>query len=176
MKENIILKAHDLILENINKDSIVVDATCGNGHDTLFLAERVKLVYAFDIQEEAIHQTQNRLKDFNNVKYILDSHENILNYVTDYDGVIFNLGYLPGSDKLIKTNHKTTIKTLENLNQNKKGFILLVIYPGHLEGFIESVAITSWLDKKNIKYRVIRNPYKTEKESPYIIFWNYNSF
>ena len=35
----------------ITKDDVVVDATMGNGHDTLFLAKLAKQVYAFDIQE-----------------------------------------------------------------------------------------------------------------------------
>ncbi len=38
-----------------------MDATMGNGHDTLFLAKLAKQVYAFDIQEQALEKTQERL-------------------------------------------------------------------------------------------------------------------
>ena len=53
--------AHDFLAEVVTKDDIVVDATMGNGHDTLFLAKLAKQVYAFDIQEKALEKTQERL-------------------------------------------------------------------------------------------------------------------
>ena len=53
--------AHDFLAEVVNQDDIVVDATMGNGHDTLFLAKLAKKVYAFDIQEQALEKTQERL-------------------------------------------------------------------------------------------------------------------
>ena len=42
--------AHDFLREVITDQDTVVDATMGNGHDTLFLAKLAKEVYAFDIQ------------------------------------------------------------------------------------------------------------------------------
>ena len=53
--------AHDFLAEVVTQDDIVVDATMGNGHDTLFLAKLAKQVYAFDIQEQALENTQERL-------------------------------------------------------------------------------------------------------------------
>ena len=53
--------AHDFLSEVVTKEDIVVDATMGNGHDTLFLAKLAKKVYAFDIQEQALEKTQERL-------------------------------------------------------------------------------------------------------------------
>lgn len=53
--------AHDFLAEVVTQDDIVVDATMGNGHDTLFLAKLAKQVYAFDIQEQALEKTQERL-------------------------------------------------------------------------------------------------------------------
>ena len=51
-----------LLLESYVADaSIVVDMTCGNGHDTLFLRERLApraTLYAFDIQEPAVQATK----------------------------------------------------------------------------------------------------------------------
>ena len=52
--------AHDFLAEVVTQDDIVVDATMGNGHDTLFLSKLAKKVYAFDIQEQALEKTQER--------------------------------------------------------------------------------------------------------------------
>ena len=52
--------AHDFLAEVVTKEDIVVDATMGNGHDTLFLAKLAKKVYAFDIQKQALEKTQER--------------------------------------------------------------------------------------------------------------------
>lgn len=167
--------AHHILEKHINSNSIIIDATCGNGHDTLFLAQRVKLVHAFDVQEVAINHTKALTKDYNNVIYHHTSHENITELIPDYDGIIFNLGYLPGSDKKILTNYVTTIHTLDLIHDRHKGFVLIVAYPGHTEGLMESVAITSWLDKNRIKYEIIKTSQDTEKEPPFIYFWNYDN-
>ena len=53
--------AHAFLAEVVTKEDIVVDATMGNGHDTLFLAKLAKQVYAFDIQEQAVEKTRQRL-------------------------------------------------------------------------------------------------------------------
>ena len=53
--------AHTFLAEVVTKEDIVVDATMGNGHDTLFLAQLAKQVYAFDIQEQALEKTRKRL-------------------------------------------------------------------------------------------------------------------
>ncbi len=165
--------AHQIILNEVNKQSIIVDATCGNGHDTLFLAQHVKHVHAFDIQKAAIDQSKASTKDYPNITYHQKSHTTITKAVDDYDGVIFNLGYLPGKSHLVTTTYLTTIEALELLHKNKKGFILVVGYPGHIEGLKEVVAIQSFLDKHTIKYQVIKLPYETKNEAPFIFFWKY---
>ena len=64
--ERILPFARTLIQQHVSDDSIVIDATCGNGNDTHFLAQQVPNgnVYAFDIQDEAIKQTQLKIHDF----------------------------------------------------------------------------------------------------------------
>ena len=54
--------AHQFLAEVITKEDVVVDATMGNGHDTAFLAQLAGQVYAFDIQEQALVNTQERLE------------------------------------------------------------------------------------------------------------------
>ena len=52
-----------LLKEVIDKNSIVVDATAGNGNDTLFLAKTpAKKVFAFDVQNKAITNTNDLLE------------------------------------------------------------------------------------------------------------------
>ena len=55
--------AHTFLAEVVTKEDIVVDATMGNGHDTLFLAQLARKVYAFDIQEQAVEKTRQRLAE-----------------------------------------------------------------------------------------------------------------
>lgn len=144
--------------ENINKDDITIDATIGNGHDTAILAELSKFVYGFDIQELALVNTTNLLKEkgLSNYELINDSHENILNYIKDFKCIVFNLGYLPNSDKKITTTKKTTLKTLKSLTSYLKQnqFIIITCYPGHQEGKMEADAVLDFVGKLNSSFSV----------------------
>ena len=86
--------AHDFLAEVVTKEDMVVDATMGNGHDTLFLAKLAKKVYAFDIQEQALEKTQERLDQagMTNTQLILQGHETLDQFVTEVKAGIFNLG------------------------------------------------------------------------------------
>ena len=66
--------------ENVNKSDIVVDMTVGNGNDTLFLSGISKMVYGFDIQDEAINNTKRLLtqENVNNYKLFKESHDKIM--------------------------------------------------------------------------------------------------
>ena len=94
----------------LNKNSLAVDLTAGNGHDTLFLAERAGQVISIDVQEVAIESTKKRLEEHraNNVELICDSHERIGDYVEipKVDVFLMNLGYLPKGDKKKRRNGK----------------------------------------------------------------------
>ena len=91
MMESMIEFVHRRIEKN--NYNIAVDFTMGNGYDTLFLSGLANKVYSFDIQEQALVNTKERLKDVNNVELILDSHEHVDKYVDRIDVGIFNLGY-----------------------------------------------------------------------------------
>lgn len=153
--ERILPFAKSLITAHINENSTVVDATCGNGHDTLFLAQHVPNghVYGFDIQEAAIEVAREKVKDYHNTTLILDGHEHVSHYINEallpIDAAIFNLGYLPKGDKNIVTTSKTTIQAIESLFEMlaPEGIIVLVIYPGHPEGQIESNAVFNYLQQ-----------------------------
>lgn len=108
--------AHDFLVEKMNDQSIAIDFTMGNGYDTLFLAQRVKKVYAFDVQKAALEVTAKRLKEaqINNVELILDGHENAQNYIPYYDVGIFNLGYLPNLSHEITTQAQNDNQSFKN--------------------------------------------------------------
>ena len=105
---------HDLVESFASKEKSAVDATLGNGYDSLFLSPLFKKIYSFDIQDLAIKRSKERLKDCNNVEIIQANHMYIDNYVKEnIDLVTFNLGFLPGSDKKICTNSYTTINAIK---------------------------------------------------------------
>ena len=77
--------SHDFLAEVLDDESVAIDATMGNGNDTAFLAGLAKKVYAFDVQEQALEKTSQRLSDLGieNAELILDGHENLDHYVTE---------------------------------------------------------------------------------------------
>ncbi|MBF0778103.1 tRNA (mnm(5)s(2)U34)-methyltransferase [Streptococcus cuniculi] len=143
--------AHQFLAEVVTKEDVVVDATMGNGHDTLFLAQRAKKVVAFDIQEQALEKTRQRLQEAGlaNVELLLVGHEQLDRYVTDVKAGIFNLGYLPSADKSVITQPKTTLLALEKLCRQLVlgGRIAMMIYYGHEGGEIERDAVLDFVSR-----------------------------
>ncbi len=142
--------ARNLLEKAVNDGDAAVDATLGNGHDTVFLAKLVGetgRVYGFDIQEEAIAGSKERVNvsGFSNrVTFFQQGHENLLTCIpaeerSKITGAIFNLGYLPGSDKSVITKPNTTIAAIEQLLEimAPEGIIVIVIYHGHPGGEVE---------------------------------------
>ena len=131
----------------------VIDATMGNGHDTLWLCERVGdegRVYAFDIQEQAVENTRARLTAaglaHRAVLFCL-GHERMAEAVSGpVDAVVFNLGWLPGAPHAVTTRTETTLQAAEaGLRLLKPGGLMtLCVYPGHPEGARELAALTAW--------------------------------
>ena len=71
---------HHFIQNHVLPGDICIDATAGNGHDTVFLCHLVGSqgkVYAFDVQQQAIDRTRARLQEKQVhcfYELILDSH------------------------------------------------------------------------------------------------------
>ena len=148
--ERILPFARRLLEQAITPGDVVVDATLGNGHDTLFLAKLVGAtgkVYGFDIQAQAIKATNTRLANqelIERVSLFRKGHEQMKESIPAEEhgkitGAIFNLGYLPGGDKSIVTRSQSTISAVEQLLEimSPEGIIVLVIYHGHEEGAVE---------------------------------------
>lgn len=146
--------AHHLIGQALPKARIVVDATTGNGKDTLFLAEKSPenaIIYAFDIQRQALESTEELLSRHglnHKVKYILDSHANLREHITQpIDIVMFNLGYLPGGNHSITTQAESTILALKQCAElmSVGGLMTVTAYPGHSEGFRENSFVEEFI-------------------------------
>ena len=75
MIKKIVEIAHDYLLENIDKNYIGVDFTCGSGNDTKVLALNMKHVFSYDIQEEPILEAKELCKDLNNVSFYLNKYD-----------------------------------------------------------------------------------------------------
>jgi predicted methyltransferase len=178
--EQILPFAKSLLEKAVKSGDITVDATLGNGHDTLFLANMVGetgKVFGFDIQEEAIQTTKQRLQQnnlANRAVLLLEGHENLLHAIpTDFHGkvtgAIFNLGYLPGSDKTIVTKPETTIAAIQQLLEimSSGGIIILVIYHGHSGGDTERDSLLEYCAQldQNLAH-VLQYQFLNQKNSP----------
>ena len=173
---SILNKSRSLMEDNLKDNDIVVDATTGNGKDSAFLLSIIKngYLFGFDIQKDAMENTNNLLEDkYNNYKLYNKSHENIDKILKDYTGkislIVFNLGYLPKGNREITTKSNSTIKAIKNSFKllNKKGHIVVTVYPGHPEGLKESNLIKKTFDNKNYIYNEYHN---TDNEiAPYVI-------
>ncbi len=147
--------SHKLISNFADHNKIAIDATLGNGYDTLFLSNLFKHIYSFDIQELAIKRSKERLKDLNNISIIHDSHSNLDKYVKEkIDLVLFNLGFLPGSDKKVSTNSYTTIQAIKKAYTllNNDGKIIIIGYSRHNGGLKEINDIEEYLKTNHSKY------------------------
>lgn len=143
----------------VHEGDTVVDATCGNGHDTLALANMVGetgKVYGFDVSGIAILTTMRLLEDNDvqaEIELIYDGHEDIDMFIEEeVSAIVFNLGYLPGEDKSNTTKVDTTMTALKKAVGMIKidGVVSVVLYPGHEEGKRERDEVRAWaagLDK-----------------------------
>ena len=167
--------AKKLMGETIVAGEIVIDATTGNGNDTLYLAELVGdsgRVFAFDIQQAALDTTLQRLGELSErVSLILDSHEHVKKYVDgQIGGAVFNLGYLPHSEDLsIVTTPDSTIKAIHTmLGMLKKGGIIAVsIYDGHEGGGEERDALLAYVKSLHQSHvHVVRYELLNQRNNP----------
>ncbi len=168
-----------LLPQWVHEGDVVIDATCGNGNDTLTLANLVGTngkVYGFDIQELAIASTEKKLiknEVFDRASLICDSHALMKEHVKEeVDFIIFNLGYLPRADKTITTLVDSTLKAIEaGLDLLKlHGIMVVVIYPGHEEGYQEKNAVLEYVQNLEQQHvDVMKIDFINQKNNPPIV-------
>lgn len=149
--------AHEVVQSVVRPGETVVDATAGNGHDTLFLAQCVGergRVVAFDVQEAAIASTRRRLADAGvgeRVELWGESHASMARRVAPgVAAVMFNLGYLPGGDHGRITRTEETLPALAAAVSLLRpgGVVTVVCYPGHPGGEEEAAAVRIWAEAR----------------------------
>ena len=161
------------ILAHLREGDVAVDFTMGNGHDTAFLSKTVGeggRVYAFDVQQQALDCTKALLEKEGcpeNYTLVLDSHHKVKEYVhTPIRAGMFNLGYLPGSDKSVTTMRVTTMPAIEAAIDllDHGGVLTVAVYPGHAEGDAEGKMLDDYfatLDRKKIcctQVKILNSP------------------
>ena len=161
--------AREVLERAVRPGDTVVDATMGNGHDTLMLCESVGpegRVYAFDVQEDAVAETEKLLKDkgvFGRAELIQTGHEHMKEYVNGpVSAVVFNLGWLPGGDHAITTRWETTSRAVQAALEllGPGGILVICAYPGHAEGELERRELAGYLaGLDNRRYNVLRQQF-----------------
>ncbi|KAF8408780.1 hypothetical protein HHK36_004849 [Tetracentron sinense] len=163
--------AHLVWQHIIRKGDMVVDATCGNGHDTLAMLKMVAdesgkgRVYGMDIQRAALENTTSLLDESLNpneketVELFPLCHsrmEDIVPKGTSVRLVAFNLGYLPGGDKAVTTVSETTLLALQAASRilGPGGLISIMVYVGHpggreefetVQDFASGLSVDKWV-------------------------------
>ncbi|MEI7027240.1 tRNA (mnm(5)s(2)U34)-methyltransferase [Paenibacillus sp. y28] len=177
--------AHQLVQARVQPGDTVIDATAGNGNDTLFLSRLVAgsgTVYSVDIQEAALWATQERLArdfpEFPGVVLIHGSHADLLALVPpqlhgQIAAVMFNLGYLPGQDHAVITRTESTIPALEAALKLLRpgGVLTIVVYPGHPGGDTEAEAVADWASSLPQKqYQALKYQFMNQvNKPPYVL-------
>ncbi|NGX57479.1 MAG: hypothetical protein K940chlam3_00371 [Chlamydiae bacterium] len=140
--------AHQNWAKLIDGNSLVIDATCGNGYDSEFLASlKPTHLYCLDLQQDAIDVTKSKLND-TSCSFFQQCHSCFPNEILENSVklVVYNLGYLPGGNKNLTTKTETTLLSLKNAMGLlvSGGVISITCYPGHEEGTHEGKAILKW--------------------------------
>jgi ubiquinone/menaquinone biosynthesis C-methylase UbiE len=170
---------HLLLKSEIAAGDFAIDATAGNGHDTVFLAKAVGKngkVLAIDVQAQAIESTEARLENEglrDRVMLHLGCHSELAE-ITDGEkpkAVIFNLGYLPGGDHGVITRTEKTLKALAAAVEVLKpgGVLAVVCYPGHEGGDEEAAAVEHFIASlpghRTARYAMLA----TDKPAPFLL-------
>jgi 16S rRNA C1402 N4-methylase RsmH len=154
---SLVSQAHAALAEILRDADVAIDATVGNGYDTLFLARAVGAsgkVYGFDIQEQALDTAYRRLQEENlqgQVSLYHAGHEAMAAVLPEMvhgrvKAVMFNLGYLPRGDKQRTTTISTTLAALQQAVQllAPGGAISVLAYTGHPGGREEAEEVKGW--------------------------------
>lgn len=146
----------ETLLENCDS---VLDATAGNGYDTLKAANLVQPngnVVAIDIQKNAIKATKAKLTEAklsHLCELHLGNHGECLGEINQsFDCILFNLGYLPGSDKKIITTAKDTLLALNQSQRllKENGALFVTAYRQHVGGKDEAYGVETWMHQQHI--------------------------
>ena len=176
-------KVHTILTNHLHEGDLAIDATAGNGYDTIFLAEQVGLsgkVIAIDIQDIAIRSTREKLESaglVDHVRLMTDDHSVVLKKLIPVDrgkvaAITFNLGYLPGSDKSIQTRAESTEEALAASIQllTNGGFLCVTAYRGHSGGAVEAETVETFMRKSQSEGHAVDRHQPESSNSPPILW------
>lgn len=181
MNLSLVKEVHLRLSNVIEAGDLCLDATAGNGLDTLFLAQHVGstgTVHALDVQDEALRMTR-RLLEQHGVSERMTTH---LSCHSQMDLVLprsehglirattFNLGYLPKGDKTIITERKSTLTALGMAYDWLRvgGILSVLCYRGHAGGKEEEEGVQKLIQQCGWKSEII--PGNDSSESP-VLHW-----
>ena len=174
--------SHSLLEEILQPGDHVIDATMGNGYDTVFMAEKIGKtghVYSFDVQKEALLSTKSKLTEqdlLDRTSLFLQGHETLGTVVDEAQPIkagIFNLGYLPKSDKSVITLPENTRTAMEEILKRlvPRGRMILVVYYGHEGGEKELDMVQDYCQSlPQEKYNVLKYQFINQKNNPPILY------
>ena len=176
-------KVHHILTNHLKEGDRAIDATSGNGYDTLFLAQQVGLsgkVIAIDIQDCAIQSTREKLESaglIDRVRLVSEDHAVAQRklIVADHEGVAavtFNLGYLPGSDKSIQTRAESTKAALTASIQLlvPGGCLCVTAYRGHSGGTVEAETVEALMHISRAQGNAVECHQPESSNSPPILW------
>jgi predicted methyltransferase len=152
-------RVHETLALHLRPGDQAIDATAGNGWDTLFLAKAVGpkgKVLAIDIQAEALQSVRERLHGAGLLDRVFlrqTCHRAIAGEalalgLQNIRAIVFNLGYLPGGNKQLCTQTETTLHALQEAWNilPTEGLLSVLCYPGHETGATETAAVHIWAE------------------------------
>jgi hypothetical protein len=172
--------AHTWLTALLRPGDHAVDATLGNGHDALFLAQCVGVegkVIGFDIQAEALGASSRLLESHGIPPHCYEWHQRSHVFMGEcvkqpVKAVMFNLGYLPGADHGVITEVDETLAALyaaERIVQ-EGGMITIVCYPGHPGGDREKNAVCEWAGRQGDEWHVVHyEKHATLRPAPMLV-------
>jgi len=172
---------------------IGIDATCGNGYDTLFLYKNFRSqsigkhfsILSFDIQQTALDTTKALLQKngcLDHAKLLLKNHAFISEELTRYEremnvsstlcAVMYNLGFLPRSDKQIVTTKESTLASLNAVLPllAEEGILTVHAYGGHPGGKEELDAVDDWCAALPSEWVCVRYSMHNKPKTPEALF------
>lgn len=174
------LAAWDRVAEVVADGDFAVDATAGNGHDTVWLAERVGphgRILACDIQSRALTITRERLAArglTERVSLVRGDHGELATVLPrDWFGrvraILYNLGGLQSGDPTVRTRPETTLKSFASALGciASGGRLTAIIHPVDRPGREEEQAIQDWITGlPDARYQIerVRGPRSSQRD------------
>jgi len=181
MNVSLVQEVHRRLADVIEAGDLCLDATAGNGLDTLFLAQLVEesgTVHAMDVQEDALRITAGLLA-LNEVQQRVTTHLSCHSKIETVlppsakgriRAVTFNLGYLPKGDKSITTSEETTLTALCIAHEwlVRRGVLSILCYRGHPGGKSEEEGVRKLIQERGWKNETMIG--SDSSESP-VLHW-----